>query len=110
MLALVDYSRPLLNGNYSNLTIPDSAAGSAVPPLPRVSSPQPRINQAPIQFFEIDMGGPTADLNPLNVFNVTGVRGCAPLPQSPAPDMTVLAGSAGASPPPHPSYQPIYIL
>ena len=45
-----------------------SAAQSGV----RISSPQLRINSAPTQLFEVDFGKATVELNPINLFTITG--------------------------------------
>ena len=43
-----------------------------------ISSPQLRMNSAPTQLFEIDFGKKTVELNPINLFTITGAVECVP--------------------------------
>jgi hypothetical protein len=38
----------------------------------RIASPELRINTAPTQLFQINFGNATAELNPINLFTITG--------------------------------------
>ena len=44
-----------------------------------IDSPELRMNGAPTQLFQIDFGGATKELNPINLFTVNGAVECAPL-------------------------------
>ncbi len=41
-----------------------------------ITSPQLRINSAPTQLFQIDFGKATTEVNPINLFTITGAVEC----------------------------------
>ena len=43
----------------------------------RIDSPELRMNGAPTQLFEVDFGKATVELNPINLFSITGAVECA---------------------------------
>ena len=43
----------------------------------RIDSPELRMNGAPTQLFQIDFGKATVELNPINLFTITGAVECA---------------------------------
>ena len=43
----------------------------------RIDSPELRMNGAPTQLFQIDFGKATTELNPINLFTITGAVECA---------------------------------
>ncbi len=44
----------------------------------RIESPELRMNGAPTQLFQVEFGKATKELNPINLFYITGAVECAP--------------------------------